>query len=217
MGYRLHGLAQSGNCYKVSLFLTLVGAEWEPVLVDIYAGQARTPEFLALNPMGEVPVLQTPTGPDGRREVLTQTGAILTRLARDVGRFGGESPAEQDEILRWLLWDNHKLTHFTAAQRFMANFLPEAQRDPTLLAFFDGRRRVAMKILEGRLGAQEWVALPNRPTIADLSCCAYLFWLEMVGDAEANWPATARWLDRIRALPGWAPAATLLPAGDPKL
>jgi glutathione S-transferase len=158
-------------------------------------------------------VLEGPAGPDGKRPVLTQSGAILTRLARDLGRFGGATPEEGDEILRWILWDNHKLTNFTATHRFLTNFAPEKVRNPDVIGFLDGRRRAAMKVLEGRLTQQDWVALPDRPTIADLSCCGYMFWLDQNGDSAQAYPAVSAWLDRIRALPGWqAPEALMKPA-----
>ena len=101
--YRLHCFAQSGNAYKVALMLQLSGLDWEPVFVDFFNGGARTPEFLALNPMGEAPVLE---GPDFAQ---TQSGAILSALAATTGLFTGQSKEEWTEILRWMFWDNHKL------------------------------------------------------------------------------------------------------------
>lgn len=203
--YRLHCFAQSGNAYKVALMLELVGASWEPVFVDFFNGGHRSPEYLALNPMGEAPVLE---GPEG---VLSQSGAILRALARTFGAFGPESEAEDDEILRWILWDNHKLTANFATYRFMTNFLPEEKRDAGAIAFLNGRRRSALKVLEAQLAAQDWVALPGRPTIADISCCGYLFWFDEVGETRANWPAVGRWLERIEALPGWRAPYDLMP------
>lgn len=203
--YRLHCFAQSGNAYKVALTLNLLGADWEPVFVDFFNGGHRSPEFLALNPMGEVPVLE---GPDG---VGSQSGTLLHQLARRFGQFGGGTDQERDEILRWMFWDNHKLTAFTATYRFMRNFLPEEKRDPGVLSFLDGRRKIALKVLEGRLAAQDYVALPDRLTIADLSCCGYLFWLDEVGENPADWPAVGAWLDRIRATPNWVHPYELMP------
>ncbi len=203
--YRLHCFAQSGNSYKAALMLEFIGARWEPVFVDFFNGGHRKPEFLALNPMGEAPVLE---GPEG---VLSQSGVILRRLARKSGKFGPANDAEDDEIFRWILWDNHKLTGYLATYRFMTNFLPEAKRDPGAIAFLDGRRRIAFKILEERLSRQDWVALPDRPTIADLSCCGYLFWLDEIGESRDDWPAIGRWTDRIAALPGWRAPYELMP------
>ncbi len=208
--YRLYGFAESGNAYKPALMLELCKADWECVHVDFFKGAARSPEFLEVNPMGEAPVLEGPAGPDGKRPRLTQSGAILTRLARELKQFGGATPEEDDEILRWILWDNHKLTNFTAAHRFMVRFAPEKVRNPDVIAFLDGRRKAAMKVLEAQLTKQDWVAMPDRATIADLSCCGYMFWLDQNGDSEAAYPAVSAWLNRIRALPGWKPPEALM-------
>lgn len=208
--YRLHGFAESGNAYKAAIMLELCGANWEPVFVDFFKGAARSPDFLALNPMGEAPVLECPTPGGATPQRLTQSGVILKRLARVFGKYGPETPEEDEEILRWILWDNHKLTAFTATHRFLTNFAPEKVRNPDVIAFLDGRRRAAMKVLEGQLTRQDWVALPHRMTIADLSCCGYMFWLEQNGDREENYPAVSRWLHRLRETPGWKPAEALL-------
>lgn len=203
--YRLHCFAQSGNAYKAALMLELTGASWEPVFVDFFNGAQRTEAFLALNPMGEAPVLE---GPEG---VLSQSGVMLRMLARKTGQFGWTNDAEDDEILRWILWDNHKLTGYFASYRFLSNFAPEKARDPGALAFLAGRLRAALKTLEARLDAQDWVALPDRPTIADLSCCGYLFWFDEIGQSRSDWPAIDRWLARIEALPGWRHPYALMP------
>ena len=209
--YRLHCFAQSGNAYKVALMLNLCGVKWTPVFVDFFNGGHRTPDFLALNPMGEAPVLE---GPEiqGRRQVFTQSGAILHHLSGELAAFGGQNEAEREEILRWMFWDNHKLTAYTATHRFMTNFLPEEKRDPSVIAFLKGRRDVALKILEARLGEQEFVATPDQPSIADISCCGYLFWLDEIGVSPATIPNTVAWLGRIKALKGWAAPYDLMPA-----
>jgi glutathione S-transferase len=102
--YRLHYFPESGNSYKLALMLTLCGQSFEPVWTDFGGGVTRTPEWRAtVNEMGEIPVLEE----DGVR--FTQTAPILLQLADRYRRFGGKS-AQKFEILRWLFWDNHKLT-----------------------------------------------------------------------------------------------------------
>jgi glutathione S-transferase len=99
--YKLHCFTESGNAYKVALMLQLTGTPWELRFVDFFKGEARSPEFLKLNEMGEVPVLEHA----GRSR--TQSGVILTYLSRELGRFGA---ADEEEQLRWLFFDNHKFT-----------------------------------------------------------------------------------------------------------
>lgn len=208
--YKLHCFAQSGNAYKVALMLNLTGAKWSPIFVDFFNGGHRSPEFLALNPMGEVPVLE---GPEvhGHRQVWTQSGSILHHLSGELAAFGGQNEGEREEVLRWMFWDNHKLTAMIATHRFMTNFLPEEKRSADVIAFLKGRRDIAMKVLEQRLGEQDFVAVPDRPTIADISCCGYLFWLDEMGVEPASIPNTVAWLDRIKALSGWVAPYELMP------
>lgn len=206
MSLQLHCFGESGNAYKVALMLALAGAEWRAVWVDFFNGGHRAPEYLALNPMGEVPLLV-----DGDR-CLSQSGAILTYLADRLGRFGGADPDERLEILRWLLWDNHKFTANIAIHRFLANFLPEAQRQPAVIAFHAARQKSAMKVLEKHLATRDWVVGAG-PTIADFSLCGYLYYPEPFGFERAEWPAIDAWLNRIAALPGWRHPYDLMPRG----
>jgi len=115
--YRLHYFPESGNSFKIALMLTLCGQTFEPIWTDFGGGMTRTAEWRsAVNEMGEIPVLEE----DGDR--LSQTAPLLLRLAERYGRFGGRDESEQFEILRWLFWDNHKLTGYMAPYRFQRAF-----------------------------------------------------------------------------------------------
>jgi len=212
--HQLHCFAQSGHSYKVALMLELCGADWEPVWVDFFNGGVRTPEYRALNPMGEAPVLVE----NGAAH--SQSGVILYMLAERFGRFGPETEEEKREVMRWILWDNHKCSSQLGTLRFWRNFLPLEKRVPEVDAFVAGRVNQALKVLEGHLADRDWVAA-DRPTIADFSCCSYLFWMDEIGLDPADWPNISAWLDRIRALPGWRHPYDLmpgypLPAGEQK-
>lgn len=204
----LYCFGESGNAYKCALALRLAGVDWQPRYVDFFNGEARGAAFLALNPMGEVPVLV-----DGGR-VITQSGVILRHIAAVTGRFGGADEAEAAEVLRWILWDNHKLSGQAGTCRFLANFLPKDKVPPGVVPFLQGRLKAAYKVLDGHLAGRDWVAGGAGPTIADFSCCGYLFYPEPFGFDRADWPHVARWLDRIAALPGWAHPYDLMP-GSP--
>ena len=114
--YTLHCFAQSGNAYKPALALQLAGADWAPRFVDFFSGETRTSAYRAINVMGEVPVLE-----HGELR-LAQSGVILEYLAETLGRFGPADATERREVLRWLLFDNHKLTSYTATCRFLRTF-----------------------------------------------------------------------------------------------
>ena len=207
MTAKLYCFGESGNAYKCALALTLTQTEWEPVFVDFFNGEARSPEFRAINEMGEVPVLV-----DGDT-TLTQSGVILDYISSKSGKLGGRSAAERREVLRWLFWDNHKLSTQIGTTRFLMNFLPEAKRPEGVIPFLQGRLKSAYTVLDGHLADRNWVA-GQAMTIADLSCAGYLFYPEPYGFDRADWPHIDAWMTRIAATPGWKPPYDLMP-GSP--
>ena len=207
MTIKLYCFGESGNAYKVALALTLADMDWEPVFVDFFNGATRTPEFRAINVMGEVPVLV-----DGDT-TLTQSGVMLDYISSKSGKLGGRSAAERREILRWLFWDNHKLSTQIGVTRFQMNFIPEAKRSADVIAFFQARLASVYKVLDTHLERRKWIA-GEAVTIADLSCCGYLFYPEPFGFDRAAWPHLDAWLSRISALPGWKAPYDLMP-GSP--
>jgi glutathione S-transferase len=204
--YVLHCFAQSGNAYKVALMLELAGADWTPRFVDYFGGETRTPAYRALNVMGEVPLLEHA----GKR--LSQSGVILDYLASTLGQFGAAGEDERREVLRWILFDNHKLTSYTATYRFMRTFATNP--DPAVLAEFRKRAEAAWAVLDAHLAGRRYV-VADRLTIADLSLCAYLFWPEEIGVDWDHYPHVRDWLERLRATPGWVHPYALMP-GHPR-
>lgn len=200
--FTLYCFAQSGNAYKAALMLELCGADWAPRFVDFFNGETRTPAYRAINVMGEVPVLEH----EGRR--LSQSGVVLDYLALHFGRFGWSSDDERREVLRWLLFDNHKLTSYIATLRFMLQFARSGETPVT--EWLRGRAKGALKILDTHLSARRF-ALGDAPTIADLSMCGYLFWPDEFGVDLGEFPRVDAWLQRIRALPGWVHPYELMP------
>jgi glutathione S-transferase len=200
--YTLYCFAQSGNAYKVALALQLAGADWKPRFVDYFGGETSAPAFRSINVMGEVPVLDH----EGRQ--LTQSGVILDYLAGTLGLFGAAGDEERRDILRWLLWDNHKLTSYTATMRFLRTFKKDA--DPAVMVFLRGRSETAWKVLDTHLAGRRYV-VGDRLTIADLSLAGYLFWPEEIGVDWAAYANIEAWLDRIRSEPRWVHPYQLMP------
>lgn len=207
MTMQLYCFGESGASYKVALTLALAGVEWEPVFVDFFNGEARTPAFRAINEMGEVPVLV-----DGDT-TLTQSGVILDYISSKTGKLGGKSAAERREVLRWVFWDNHKFSGVIATTRFLSNFLPEDKRPAGVIPFQQGRLKAAYTILNDHLANRPWVA-GAALTIADLSLCGYLYYPEPYGFDRKDWPHIDAWLDRIAATPGWKRPYDMMP-GNP--
>jgi glutathione S-transferase len=154
--------------------------------------------------MGEIPVLED------NGEKLTQTGPILLRLADRYQKLGGSGEAERFEVLRWLFWDNQKLSAHMATYRFMRTFSRNA--DPAVLAFLRARVDDFLGILDRQLAAQPFVA-GRAANIADISMCAYLSYPadETGYDLASAYPNIHAWLERIAALPAWRSPYDLLP------
>ena len=193
---KLYCFGESGNAYKVALALTFMELDWQPVFVDFFKGEARSPAYKAINPMGEVPVLV-----DGDL-TLSQSGVILDYLSSKTGKLGGKSAAERREVLRWLFWDNHKFSAQIGTTRFLMNFLPEDKRPAGVIPFQQGRLKAAYGVLNDHLASRHWVAVKGM-TIADLSLCSYLYYPEPFGFDRADWPHIDAWLTRISATKGW--------------
>jgi len=207
MTIRLYCFGESGNAYKAALALELAGLDWEPVYVDFFGGETRGEAFRKLNPMGEVPVLVE----DG--VTLTQSGVMQMYVTEKTGRFGGATPEEAREVMRWMFWDNHKLSSQAGMTRFLMNFLPEAKRPEGVIPFLQGRLKAAYGVLDGHLEGRDWI-VGQGLSHADLSCCGYLFYPEPFGFERADWPNIDRWLSNIQSLPGWKHPYDLMP-GSP--
>jgi glutathione S-transferase len=203
---RLHCFCQSGNSFKVAFALRAMELPYESVLVDFMHGQTRDPAWRAeINTMGEAPVLD-----DGPLR-LTQSGVILTHLARVSGKFGGRDEREQQEILRWLLFDNHKFTSYFATYRFMKAFGGTAP-DPAVTAFLKSRIDSAHAIVNQHLATRPFL-LGEQPTIADFSLSGYVFFpVEESGiDIAAAHPNLGAWISRLRQLKGWGDPYDVMP------
>jgi glutathione S-transferase len=205
--YQLYCFAQSGNAYRVALMLNMIGADWEPIWIDFFVkGVQRSAEYRGeVNEMGEVPVLVHGT------HKLSQSGVILTYLAERTGKFAPQGEDEKLEALRWIIFDNQKVNGFLGPYRFLRNFMRPGA-DPAVLAFFKGRIDGNLAIVDKRLATRDFV-LGARPTIADLSLVAYMYYPpeEFGFDIAAEHKHIAAWLARVKALPGWKHPYDLMP------
>jgi glutathione S-transferase len=204
--YKLHCFCQSGNSYKVALYLECAKLDWEPVFVDFMHGATRETNWrAAVNTMGEAPVLESAAGK------LSQSGAILVHLAEETGLFQAQNEEQRRQILRWILFDNHKFTSYLATYRFLKSFAPQAP-DRSVLEFLKTRFEAAAGIVEGQLGRAKFI-VAEQPTIADFSLAGYVFYppAEHGYDWAKSHPNIHAWSERMRALPGWKDPYRLLP------
>ena len=205
MTIKLYCFGERGNAYKAALALELSGLDWEPVYVDFFGGEARSEDYLNnVNEMGEAPVMV-----DGDFK-LSQSGAIQQYITDKTGKFGGNSDEERYQVLRWVLFDNHKFSSQNGMTRFLMNFLAEDKRPAPVIGFLQGRIKSALKIIESHLEGREWM-VGDGLTNADISCCGYLFYPEPFGFVRADWPNIDRWLSNIEQTPGWKAPYDLMP------
>jgi glutathione S-transferase len=199
---KLYEHPESGNSHKVRLLLSFLGLEYESVTVDLLQDAQHQPEYLAVNPRGEVPALT-----DGGL-TLRDSMAILVYLAATYAptTWYAEAPADVAAISEWLAfaasWVQYGVFTARALVSFgiPANGLPPDFPASLLEARLRGRR--SLEILEGHLVGRDWLAL-GRPTIADVANFPYVA-LAPMGDIPLTpYPAVEAWIARFAALPGF--------------
>jgi len=160
----IYGDIISGNCLKVKYTADKlgIGYAWRPV--DVVAGEARRPEFLAMSPMGQVPVVVLD---DGR--TLAQSNAIIRYLARDSALLPSD-PFTQAKIDEWLFWEQYSHEPYVAVCRFHMKYL--GKRRDELDAWRITRGDAALDLLDKELGERPWL-VDGHMTIADIALLAY--------------------------------------------
>ena len=206
MSIILHCFGESGNSYKAALTLELANLTWKPEKVDFFNGATRTSDFKSINLMGEPPVMVDD------EVILTQSGAIQQYVSDKSGKLSGLTK-DKYEILRWMFFDNHKMSSQAGNTRFMMNFLPEKHRNKEVIHFMQGRLNAAYGILNNALEDKDWLVGASI-TIADIANCGYLFYPEPFGFERKKWVNIDRWLSNIEQTPGWKHPYDLMP-GNP--
>jgi glutathione S-transferase len=201
--FKLHCFGESGNAYKAALMLQCSGVAWQPIWVDFFNGETRSDRFRAeVNAMGEVPVLMH------NGKTFTQSGVILDYLADVTRKFGHKSEDERREILRWMLFDNHKFTSPIATLRFLVTLSKKPESE--LTEWLRNRALGSLKVLNLHLADKHFI-LGKRATIADFSLCGYLYYGDELPFDLGQFTHVVNWLDRIKALPGWKHPYDLMP------
>lgn len=197
--HTLYDYLPSGNGYKVRLLLTLLGIPYRLVQKDIMKGETRTPDFLALNPNGRIPLI---VFEDGRR--LFESGAIIHYCAEGT-RFLPEDRFARAEILQWMFFEQYSHEPYVAVARFLL-IHPEAV-PPERLAELPAKQKggyAALAVMERRLEDRRYF-VGDDLTIADIALYAYTHVAHEGGFDLATFPAIRGWLGRVRAEPGYIP------------
>jgi glutathione S-transferase len=194
---RLYEMPSSGNCHKARLALSMLGLEYEAVMVDYEAGEQNSDWFRAISPFGQVPALS-----DGEVAV-TDSQAILVYLGARyaAGDLWPTDPAGAAEVVRWLSFAANELWNGPAKARVIKGFGYAGD-----LAAAQARSTAALEALDRHLAGRDWLAV-GRPTIADLACYPYVALAPEGGIEPADYGSVAAWLGRVEALPGFVPMA----------
>ncbi len=201
LSYVLYGHPRSGNAYKTALMLALTGTPYEFEAVDLMGGGNLEPYYLAINPLGKVPVLRH------GELVLRQSHDTLRYLAEQTGKFGPDDWTEEARIGDWIGFSVDFLGYGLARLRFELLF--GAGPGP-VFDYFKKTADRGLGIIEPHLAANEWLAC-DRPTIADIAVFPVMSYLADAGYDVAEFPAVAAWQQRFQALPGFAWQIDLMP------
>nr|PZN22530.1 MAG: hypothetical protein DIU78_15535 [Pseudomonadota bacterium] len=192
----LYDNAESANGYKVRLLAALLGIPLEVVWIDIFRGGSRTPDFLAMSPFGQIPVLRFP---DGR--VLPESNAILCHLAEGTPYLPAPG-YERSRVLAWLFFEQYSHEPYVATPRFILRHTRPDHPRRAELPWRQARGRQALRLLNDALASSSFL-MGESPTVADLSLFAYTHRADEAGFDLAEYPNLPPWVERIRALPGF--------------
>ena len=196
--FRLYDNHLSGNGYKPRLLLAHLGREYDHVEVDILKGESRTPEFLARNPNGRIPVLELDDG-----TCIAESNAILFYLAEG-SRFLPADPLARSLTLQWMFFEQYSHEPFIAVARHWIQHVEMSQAQRAQLPTKQEGGHAALAIMEGHLAARDWF-VGDGMTIADIALYAYTHVADEGGFDLAGYPAVRDWLGRVREQPGHVP------------
>ena len=196
--FKVYGMSVSGNCYKAKLLLEQLGKKYEWQEVNSVKGETRTPEFLAINANGRVPVLQIEPG-----DYLPESNAILCYLA-DGTEFWPAGRREKAETLQWMFFEQYSHEPYIAVARFVMKFLPPDHPRKAELPRLHERGYQALDVMEKHLSNRRYfVGLSY--SIADIALFAYTHVAGDGGFDLGRYTAISTWLERVKAQPRFVP------------
>jgi glutathione S-transferase len=201
--FLLYGHYASGHSYKIALLLNLLNVPYDYEDVDILNERGgRTDGFVATARFNEVPVLVH------RGHALSQSNAILQYLAKVFCRFGGEGDRGWWEVQEWLFWEMSRLNLGVANLRYAVRFEPSTPAP--VVELYRTRAVQALDTLDTTLARHRFL-VGGELSIADISCCSYLYWADEAHLDMERWPHVKNWLQAIASLPRWQPPDVLVP------
>ncbi|MEW7855924.1 glutathione S-transferase family protein [Pseudomonas chlororaphis] len=190
---KLYNFPRSGHAHRVELMLSLLGLPFESIIVDLAKGEHKQADFLALNPFGQVPVI------DDQGVVLADSNAILVYLAQKYGqgRWLPSDPVGAARVQRWLSVAAGPIAFGPAVARLITVFGAQRNAEEAI-----DRSHALLKVVEQELTASPYLA-GSEPTIADIAGYSYIAHAPEGNVSLADYPQVRAWLARIEALPGF--------------
>ena len=192
----IYGYSPSGNCHKLRMILGHLGREYRWIETDSAHGATRTPEYLAKNPNGKVPMIVLD---DGR--IMVESNAILYWLAEGTSYFAGDS-WQRAQTLAWMFFEQYSHEPYVAVARFICGWTPLDSARRADLAKLRERGNQALEVMEKHLVANSWFSSTGYG-IADIALFAYTHCAEDGGFDLSRYPAIRNWLARVCAQPGF--------------
>jgi glutathione S-transferase len=185
---KIYGDSISGNCLKVKWTADWLGLAYDWIETDILQGESRTPEFLAMNPAGQVPLVVLD---DGRP--LAQSNAIILHLAEGSDLIPQDA-YERAKMFEWLFWEQYSHEPYVAVARFQVRYLgkPAAELEETLVK----RSHSALQRMEEGLAARSFL-VGDHMTLADISLIAYTRMAHEGGLDLSPYPRLKTWITRV--------------------
>lgn len=187
----VYGDNRSGNCLKVKWMLEALERDYQWIAVDIMSGGSRTPEFLRMNPFGQVPTLVLD---DGR--ALAQSNAILLHLAEGTGWIPSDA-YERARMMEWLFWEQYSHEPYVAVARFQRVYAGKSADEVEHRLMERGH--IALKRMETALATDAWLAGGQAATLADLALVAYTRVADEGGFDLSAYPNVRGWIGRVEA------------------
>ncbi|TXI48632.1 MAG: glutathione S-transferase family protein [Lysobacter sp.] len=194
----LYGMSSSGNCYKLQLLMAQLHREYEWEEIDITRGENLSPEFLAMNDRGKVPVLKLD---DGR--TMSESNAILNYLAQGTPLLP-DDPWDRAKTLQWMFFEQYSHEPYIAVSRFVRKFLPPDHPRRAHLDALKVSGDEALAAMERHLCRLPWFG-GERYTIADIALFAYTHVAEDGGFDLGAYPHVERWIKHVMQQPGFVP------------
>jgi len=208
---KLYGMTGSGNCYKPALLMRQLDLPFDWVEVSTLKGETRTPEFLARNPNGKVPLLEITDG--GETRTLAESNAMLCYLAEGTA-FMPEDRWPRAQVMQWLFFEQYSHEPYVATVRFWVHYLHKQDEWKDKIAEAMKKGYAALAVMEQQLAKTPFLA-GAAYTVADIALYAYTHVAHQGGYSLERYPAIRQWLARVEREPRFVPMMQAAPRAPP--